>query len=277
LGYSGRAEKFGDRIVGSYADKSSNFSPDDFRNQYAGLLLGSKKYCWIYGHGATWWHFTETDVARYGNVSNSTLPVDRQLDVFKVVVRDKWMSSDRIRDLSRKVRQHKGEEFLQTLGFVKTFKVIGPFGSRSVDSFSKVFPPEEKVDFDADYAGSIPQVHWHSIAVDSVGYLDFLSHLSPTDWVCAYAYCKVISPKAVPGQIRLGSNDTATLWFNDEKILSKDVERSAVPDSDIVPVHLKKGENSILIKVCNTEHNWGLYLRISDEQGNTLRNVTFWP
>lgn len=277
LGYSGRAEKFGDRIVGSYADKSSNFSPEDFRNQYAGLLLGSKKYCWIYGHGATWWHFTEADVARYGNVSNSTLPVDRQLDAFKAVVRDKWMSSDRIRDLSRKVRQHKGEEFLQTLGFVKTFKVIGPFGSRSVDSFSKVFPPEEKVDFDEDYAGSIPQVHWQSIAADSVGYLDFLSHLSPTDWVCAYAYCKVISPKAVPGQIRLGSNDTATLWFNDEKILSNDVERSAVPDSDIVPVHLKKGENSILIKVCNTEHNWGLYLRISDEQGNTLRNVTFWP
>ncbi|MFC1793963.1 hypothetical protein ACFL3Q_10310 [Planctomycetota bacterium] len=61
--------------------------PEDFRNQYAGLLLGSKKYCWIYGHGATWWHFTKADVARYGNVSNSTLPVDRQLEAFKAVVK----------------------------------------------------------------------------------------------------------------------------------------------------------------------------------------------
>lgn len=277
LGYSGRVETFGDKIVGSYADKSSYFSPEDFRNQYAGLLLGSEKYCWIYGHGATWWHFTEDDVARYGNVSNSTLPVDRQLDAYKAVVREKWLSSNRMRELSRLVRQDKGEAFLQQLGFVEKFKVIGPFGSRSLDNFSKIFPPEEAVDFDAHYTGSIPEVHWQSVSADAVGYLDFLSHLSPTDWVCAYAYCKVISPKSMPGQIRIGSNDTATLWFNGEKILSKNVERSAVPDSDILPVHLKKGENTILIKICNTEYNWGLYLRISDEHGNALRNVTYWP
>jgi hypothetical protein len=277
LGYSGRAETFGDKIVGSYADKSSYFSPEDFRNQYAGLLLGSKKYCWIYGHGATWWHFTEDDVARYGNVSNSTLPVDKQLDAYKAVVGEKWLSSNRMRELSRLVRQDKGEEFLQQLRFVKTFKVIGPFGGKSLDNFSKIFPPEEAVDFNANYSGSISEVHWQSVSADHVGYLDFLSHLSPTDWVCAYAYCKVISPKSMPGQIRLGSNDTATLWFNGEKILSKNVERSAVPDSDILPVHLEKGENTILIKVCNTEYNWGLYLRITDEHRNALKNVTYWP
>jgi hypothetical protein len=94
LGYSGKVEKFGDKIVGSYADKSSNYSPKDFRNQYAGMLLAGKRYCWIYGHGATWWHFTEADVSRYGNVSNSTLPVDERLDDFKAVLREKWTSSE---------------------------------------------------------------------------------------------------------------------------------------------------------------------------------------
>jgi hypothetical protein len=60
-------------------------------------------------------------------------------------------------------------------------------------------------------------------------------------------------------------------------MLSKEVERSAVPDSDVIPVHLRKGENTILVKVCNTEYDWGLYLRITDEEGNAVTNLTFWP
>ena len=277
IGYSGRAGKFGNEIVGSYADKSSNYSPEEFRNQYAGLLLGSKRYCWIYGHGATWWHFTQADVDRYGQVGNSTLPVDDQLDAFKAVVREKWMSSDRIKKLSEKVRRHESHAFVQMLGFVERFKVIGPFGNKGADSFNTIFPPERQIDFDARYAGGIDQVHWRTSLTDSTGYLNFLDYLSPSDWVCAYAYCKVVSPEARLAQIRLGSNDTATLWFNGEKILSKNVERSAAPDSDIIPIRLREGENTILIKVCNTEFNWGLYLRISDDDGTALKNVTFWP
>ncbi len=267
LGYGGRVEKFGNKIIGSYADKSSNYSPEDFRDQYAGMLLGSKKYCWIYGHGATWWHFTQADVIRYGKVSNSTLPVDEQLDAFKSVLREKWMSSDRIQKLSERVRRYESDEFVQMLGFVERFKVIGPFGGQGTDCFNTVYPPERRID----------TVNWRTISTDSTGYLNFLDHLSPTDWVCAYAYCKVISPQARSAQIRLGTNDTATLWFNGEKILSKNVERSAAPDSDILSVQLRKGENTILIKVCNTEFNWGLYLRISDDEGTALENLTFRP
>ncbi len=65
------------------------------------------------------------------------------------------------------------------------------------------------------------------------------------------------------------------LWFNGEKILSQNIERSAVLDDDIIPVQLKKGENTILIKVCNTELNWGLYLRITDEKGNAISGLEF--
>lgn len=277
LGYSGRVEKFGDELVGSYADKSSNYPPEDFRNQYAGLLLGSKKYCWIYGHGATWWHFTQADVARYGGAGNSSLPVDEQFDAFKAVLREKWMSSDRIKKLSKKVRRSESDEFVQMLGFVDRFKVIGPFGGKDGDSFNVIFPPENQINFGAEHAGSSGRVQWRTSPTDSTGYLNFLDHLSPTDWVCAYAYCKVVSPDARSAQIRLGTNDTATLWFNGDKILSKNVERSAAPDSDILPIQLEEGENTILIKVCNTEFNWGLYLRISDEDGTALKNLTFWP
>lgn len=277
IGYSGKVEKFGDKIVGSYADKSSNYPQEDFRNQYAGLLLAGRRYCWIYGHGATWWHFTEADVAKYGSVGNSTLPVDERLEDFKAVLRKKWTSSNEMRKLSRMIREGNSDEFLQLLNFVKEFRIIGPFGRKNLDNFGTVFPPEEEIDFEADYAGSSGRVQWQTASVDATGYMNFLEHLSPSDWVCAYACCKVICSKSCPAQIRLGTNDTATVWLNGEKILSKNIERSAAPDSDILPVRLEKGDNTVLIKVCNTEHNWGLYLRVTDDRGDALKGLKFLP
>ncbi len=275
LGYSGRVEKFGDKIVGSYADKTSNYPPEDFRNQYAGMLLTAKRYCWIYGHGATWWHFTEADTAKYGSVSNSALPVDERLDDFKSVLKEKWTPTGPLSQISRNVKQYKSRDFLQILNFVKTFKIIGPFGGKNSDTFNKVFPPEYELNFNAAYPGSVDDVRWRTATVDEKGYLDFLKFFSPSDWVCAYAYCKIISPKATAAQLRLGTNDTVTLWLNGQKLLSKNIERSAAPDSDILHVNLKKGENTILIKVCNTEFNWGLYVRITDNSGQPIKNLKF--
>ena len=243
------------------------------------MLLAGRRYCWIYGHGATWWHFTEADVAKYGNVGNSTLPVDERLEDFRTVLREKWTSTDRMKQISRMIREGRSDEFLRLLNFVKEFRIIGPFGHRNFGNFGAVFPPEEEIDFDADYpgAGSAGRVNWRTASVDASGYLDFLKYLSPSYWRCAYACCKIISPKAVPAHIRLGTNDTATVWLNGEKILSKNIERSAAPDSDILPVHLEKGENTVLIKVCNTEFNWGLYLRITDDKGDPLKGLIFRP
>ena len=277
LGYSGRVEIFGDKIVGSYADKTSNYPPEDFRSQYAGMLLTSKRYCWIYGHGATWWHFTDADVAKYGSVSNSALPVDERLDDYKAVLKEKWTPSGPLQQISQKVKQYNSGDFLQMLNFVKTFKIIGPFGGKDSDTFNTTFPPEQELDFSATYPGSIDRVNWRTASVDNKGYLDFLKFFSLSDWVCAYAYCKITCPKATPAQLRLGTNDTVTLWLNGQKLLSKNIERSAAPDSDILPVNLKKGENTILIKVCNTEFNWGLYLRVTDSSGQPLKNLKLWP
>jgi len=37
-----------------------------------------------------------------------------------------------------------------------------------------------------------------------------------------------------------------------------------VPDQDIVPVTLQKGQNQLLLKVCNRLYSWGFYARITD-------------
>ena len=123
------------------------------------------------------------------------------------------------------------------------------------------FPPRREIEKTA--LGSTESVPWE--------------HFKQTDWVCAYAYCEVISPVPVAAQLRVGTNDMGAVWFNGTNILSQNTERSATLDDDILSVQLQKGKNRILLKVCNTGGNWGLYLRITDKDGNDLQDLKFWP
>lgn len=65
LGWSGKKEVFGDKIVGSYADKSENYPVAEFRPQLAAARTYSGKYCWVYSHGMSWWQMTPEEDAKY--------------------------------------------------------------------------------------------------------------------------------------------------------------------------------------------------------------------
>lgn len=69
LGWSGKKEKFGDTITGSYADKSENYPIAEFRPQLAAARTCCSKYVWIYGHGISWWQMTPEQAAHYKAVS----------------------------------------------------------------------------------------------------------------------------------------------------------------------------------------------------------------
>lgn len=86
LGWSGRKEVFGDKIVGSYADKSANYPLAEFRAQLAAARTLSAKYCWIYGHGSSWWQMTPEQADYYKANShqhfsreNYLLPTSREV------------------------------------------------------------------------------------------------------------------------------------------------------------------------------------------------------
>jgi hypothetical protein len=74
LGWSGRKELFGDKIVGSYADKGPNYTLGEFRIQCAAAREYTGKYFWIYGHGSAWWQMTPEEDARYKKESLQGYP-----------------------------------------------------------------------------------------------------------------------------------------------------------------------------------------------------------
>jgi hypothetical protein len=79
LGYAGKKEIFGDKVIGSYADKSEWYTPAVFKEQMAGLNTFCPRYNWIYGHGCVFWQWTEAELKKYQScahrsASNATLP-----------------------------------------------------------------------------------------------------------------------------------------------------------------------------------------------------------
>ena len=78
-GWSGKEEVFGDRIIGSYSDKSEWYSPEEFARQFAGVNTFCPRYNWVYGHGCVFWQWTEAELKRYRQcvhkaASNARLP-----------------------------------------------------------------------------------------------------------------------------------------------------------------------------------------------------------
>lgn len=78
-GWSGKEALFGDKIIGSYGDKSEWYSPEEFARQVTGVNTFCPRYNWVYGHGCVFWQCTEDQLAKYRPCahkarSNVTLP-----------------------------------------------------------------------------------------------------------------------------------------------------------------------------------------------------------
>lgn len=155
------------------------------------------------------------------------------------------------------------------------WKVIGPFDNANKSGFDAAYTPESYQDPESPHQGKTGSVQWKDAgtSVEPSGFLNFKSALGDMNWVCAYAFTTVASPKDQKVKILTGSDDTIAVWINGDKALSKNVYRAAKADEDETTVDLKKGVNKILVKVCQGEGDWGFYFRMTDLYGKPLANL----
>ncbi len=95
------------------------------------------------------------------------------------------------------------------------------------------------------------------------GYLDLLDQFHATD-CCAFAYTEVISDMELDSELRMGADDGLVLWFNGIKVHEDRTQRGIAPDSIQVPVHFKKGANTILAMIQQGSGDWAFQFRIVD-------------
>ena len=163
----------------------------------------------------------------------------------------------------------KAEELIQKTGFVTedAWMVLGPYDNADGIGYDTAYIPEDitEIDLNAEYNGLNGTVSWQKC---TDGTLNGYIHLGKdVDWCAAYAYATIISPDERKVQFLFDSDDQGKVWLNGTEVFTNLNSYSAEIDRYTVPVMLKQGKNSILVKVCQEEGGWGFYLRITDQNG----------
>ena len=172
----------------------------------------------------------------------------------------------------------KADEYIQKTGFVTedAWMVLGPFDNTDGIGYNTVYIPEDitQIDLNAKYDGLNGPVSWKQFNDDE---LDGYIHLGEenVDWHVSYAFATVNSPDEREVQFRFDSDDQGKVWLNGKEVFTHEKTFAAIIDTYTIPVTLKPGINSILVKVCNEQGGWAFYLRITDSNGNPFSDLKF--
>ncbi len=167
---------------------------------------------------------------------------------------------------------------LKLFGFLTEWKVIGPFDNTGRKGFEAVYPPEQKIDFAAEYDGKAGKVKWQDyVATEKYGKVDLNQPCGKLKEVIAYAATDFISDRAQAVELRLGGDNSWKVWLNG-KLLSGHDEYHFNAEIDQYPMaaQLQPGHNTILVKVCQNEQtedwavDWEFQLRVTDSLGTPI-------
>ncbi|MDQ6480081.1 DUF4838 domain-containing protein [Dyadobacter sp. LHD-138] len=144
--------------------------------------------------------------------------------------------------------------------FITDWWTIGPFDNTDRKGYAAIYPPEQQFDTTQTYNGMQgSKVKWNHYRDNSSGYIDFRKLFNPKKNVVSYAFRGLSLPAAKTMKFGVGSNDGVKVWINGKLVLDRMLLRPALPNDDEISVPMKKGDNTILIKVDQTGNKWGFY------------------
>jgi len=164
-------------------------------------------------------------------------------------------------------------------GLVTAWKVIGPFDNVDMKGFDVAYPPEEKVDFAAVCSGQKGEVKWELFtSEESEGKFDIAELTEPHKGAIDYVATEFASDTDQDVEFRLSTANAWKMWVNGELLFAREeYHRGMRFDQYRVRGKLKKGNNLILIKVCQNEQedswaqDWSFKFRICDLTGRAIR------
>lgn len=163
-------------------------------------------------------------------------------------------------------------------GFIQSWRLIGPFDNTDKRGFDVAYPPEDKIELDKEYKGKTAPVAWVAHTTeDKYGMVDLNKALGKHMGAAGYAYHEFESDRSRDVDLRLGCICAAKVWLNGELRMAHEVYHSGTKiDQYVARGKLKKGRNTILLKVCQNEQtenwaqDWQFQFRVCDDLGTAV-------
>lgn len=160
----------------------------------------------------------------------------------------------------------------EVLGFVRRWRVSGPFDNAGGVGFATRHPPESALPASPDIAA------WTPVAsTDRHGQVDLNAAVAKRKGVLAYALAEVEMPAAGPAEVRIGSPCAISVWVNGMPVMSHEIyHASDAIDQYVAAAEFRAGPNTVLVKCCQNEQtepwaeDWKFQLRITDALGKPL-------
>jgi hypothetical protein len=171
------------------------------------------------------------------------------------------------------------------LGFLRQWRVIGPFDGNGRKGFGTAYPPEQKLDLKATLDGKDgKKLTWKRYEASETwtgrhqALVDLRQPLGDAEDAVAYAFTTIKVKEPGEVEFRGAADDNFTVWVNGERVFAFEEYRNGVRfDRHRFKVKLRAGVNSVLVKVCqspsdetNREPNWEFLLRACDETGKGI-------
>ncbi|MDE0396348.1 MAG: sigma-70 family RNA polymerase sigma factor [Candidatus Poribacteria bacterium] len=169
----------------------------------------------------------------------------------------------------------KAAAHIQKTGFITedAWLILGPFDNAGGIGYHKAYIEEDAMQIDTSqkYDGIDGRISWQKSEDDMLnGYISLGDNV---DWGVTYAFATVTSPDEREVLLKFDSDDQGKVWLNSEEVFTNTEAHSAIIDRYTVPVTLKPGENSILVKICEEMQGWGFYLRVTDADGKPFEDL----
>ncbi len=187
------------------------------------------------------------------------------------------LDPDQVDQIAAKLRELGTEVDLAAhFGFLRRWRLLGPFDNHNGVGFNTPFPPEKKVDLAGHYKGKGgAELRWIDYTTnDPYGVVDLNKALGKHSGAVAYAYAVVVAPAERPVQVRVGSENAVQLFVNGRRIFSREEYHHGMRiDQHVAPATLRAGRNEVLLKVCQNEQKedwaqkWSFQLRLTDAAG----------
>ena len=194
---------------------------------------------------------------------------------------DAAVDDDQVKAISKALKDLGQEvDIARHYGFIMNWHIIGPFDNADEAGFDKPRGPDcEAVDLTASYQGSHDEgeVKWQEASSDdNYGKIDLNAALGKHKSAIAYAAATFDAAEARPVQLRWKSKNAGKVWLNGRLIDQREVYHSdggPALDQYISTGELKKGTNTILMKICQNDQDqpwaqsWAFQLRVCDSVG----------
>lgn len=166
---------------------------------------------------------------------------------------------------------------------INAWWIVGPLECRADNPLDQPFLPEERIEFEALHPGKDGErVTWKKY-VRSVKPGDDLTGEFFVDFdevfgkrvndTIVYGFTYIDSPEDMDATLAFGTDDGVKMWLNGEEIYFLNIGRPYSAKSDHVAIKLKKGANTLLVKVYQGGGDGGFGVHIEDANGRPLTQV----